>query len=69
MQQTRASILDGTFHAFVRSFLATLHPAGDVPLWAIEALASVGIEVPSAARAAPASDVTQAEGPVAERCS
>ena len=43
MTALRQSIIDGRFPLFVREFVDTLHPTGDCPEWAINALASVGI--------------------------
>lgn len=46
MRSMREAIASGRFPDFVRSFLAAQFPGGpkDYPEWAVEALASVGIE-------------------------
>eukprot|EP00040_Diaphanoeca_grandis_P034576 m.214955 g.214955 ORF g.214955 m.214955 type:complete len:403 (+) comp33181_c2_seq4:466-1674(+) len=43
MGEARENILKGTFPDFVKSYVRTLHPTGDCPEWAVNALASVGI--------------------------
>ena len=47
MRSMRKAILEGDdeFEAFVLSFLQQMFPRGDVPLWTVEALASVDIHV------------------------
>jgi len=47
MTAIRKAIISDTFPNFVKEYLSTLHPKGDCPQWAIHALSSVGIEVPS----------------------
>jgi queuine tRNA-ribosyltransferase catalytic subunit len=47
MRTMREAILQGPegFTAFVKSFLNTMFPKNDVPLWVVEALAEAGIAV------------------------
>ena len=45
MRTMRESIIADQFPDFVRQFLVDLHPDGNVPAWAVNALRSVGIEV------------------------
>jgi queuine tRNA-ribosyltransferase len=47
MRNARQSIIDGRFPAFVQDFMAAMHPKGDYPAWAVEALESVNISLPS----------------------
>lgn len=49
MRNMRDAIVDGTetYLAFVRKFLTDMYPAGDVPLWVVDALGSVDIAVDS----------------------
>ena len=41
----RAAIIAGTYPEFVREFLATMFPAGDVPVGVVNALREAGIAV------------------------
>ena len=47
MRSMRQAILEGSaaHEAFINQFLTSHYPAGDVPLWAVHALASVDIHV------------------------
>jgi hypothetical protein len=62
----RQSILDGSFPAFVNSFLATMFPKGDVPPWVVEALGVAGVEVAHVAEVGDGKDGQQNGGVVAE---
>ena len=45
MKAMRQSIQDGEFPAFVSKFFMDMFPNGEYPQWAIDALASVGINL------------------------
>ncbi|ORZ37467.1 Queuine tRNA-ribosyltransferase 1 [Catenaria anguillulae PL171] len=47
MRGMRQAILDQRFPEFVHKFCKDMYPRGNVPKWAVEAFASVGIEVES----------------------
>jgi len=43
MRRIRDAIRGGTFPDFIRYFVRTLHPKGDCPQWARDALAAAGL--------------------------
>lgn len=45
MKNIRESIKADKFPEFVQSFMDTLHPKGDYPQWAVDALSSVNIKL------------------------
>ncbi len=45
MRTMRQSIIDDRFPQFVRGFIADQYPAGDVPVWVVDALTDAGIEL------------------------
>lgn len=45
MRNLRASIVKGAFPEFVRQFMARVYPQGDYEEWAVNALASVNIDL------------------------
>ena len=44
-KQIRGAIMEQRFPAFVRDFVHKHYPAGDMPVWVIECLSEVGIDV------------------------
>lgn len=51
-RRMRAAVIAGAYPEFVRGFLATMFPAGDVPSWVLEACAEAGFDArPTLARA------------------
>jgi queuine tRNA-ribosyltransferase len=51
-RRMRAAVIDGTYPAFVRAFLRTMFPEGDIPGWVLDACAAAGIDVRADAGAA-----------------
>jgi len=46
MRRVREAILEDKYPAFVKLFFSRLHPEG-APLWAVEALKGVGVDLSS----------------------
>ena len=45
MKSLRQSIMEDRFPEFVRNFMRDTYPDGEYPEWAVDALASVNIEL------------------------
>lgn len=61
------SIMEGTeaYHKYVRDFMSIQFPAGDVPLWVVDALATADIHIETTLTAAAAEeDPTTSSGAV-----
>jgi hypothetical protein len=45
MGDARQAIINGTFPVFVTEFMKTAHADQEMPVWVVESLASVGIDI------------------------
>ncbi|KAJ3372935.1 Queuine tRNA-ribosyltransferase catalytic subunit 1 [Allomyces arbusculus] len=62
MREMRTAIIEQRFPEWTQTFCMRQYPKGNVPFWAVEALASVGIEVKSTEKGYGAGDGAAGEG-------
>ncbi|KAJ3372934.1 Queuine tRNA-ribosyltransferase catalytic subunit 1 [Allomyces arbusculus] len=62
MREMRTAIIEHRFPEWTQTFCKRQYPKGNVPFWAVEALASVGIEVESTEKGYDAADGAAGDG-------